>query len=80
MQFGFVDILTILPVTAGPLKALIVFGTLTAAAEPAFRRRVADRTVMVATVATPVFAVAGGVLPRIFPRIYHSTSTAASTR
>jgi hypothetical protein len=38
MPFGFVDILTVLLVTVGPLKALIVFGTLTATAEPAFRR------------------------------------------
>jgi hypothetical protein len=38
MPFGFVDILTVLLVTVGPLKALIVFGTLTATAEPDFRR------------------------------------------
>jgi len=38
MPLGFVDILTILLVTVGPLKALIVFGTPTATAEPDFRR------------------------------------------
>ena len=38
MRFGFVDILTILLVTVGPLKALTVFGTPTATAEPDFRR------------------------------------------
>jgi small neutral amino acid transporter SnatA (MarC family) len=50
MPLGFVDILTILLVTVGPLKALVVFGTLTATAEPEFRRRVADRTVTVAAI------------------------------
>ena len=66
MPFGFVDILTVLLVTVGPLKALIVFGTLTATAEPEFRRRVADRTVMVAAIVTLGFAVAGEVFLQIF--------------
>jgi multiple antibiotic resistance protein len=66
MQFGFVDILTILLVTVGPLKALIVFATLAAKAEPAFRREVANRTVLVATIVTLVFAVAGEVFLQIF--------------
>lgn len=42
MQFGFVDILAILLLTVGPLKALALFGfgTLMATAEPDFRRPV----------------------------------------
>jgi multiple antibiotic resistance protein len=66
MPFGFVDILTVLLVTVGPLKALIVFGTLTATAEPEFRRRVADRTVTIAAIVTLVFAVVGEVFLQIF--------------
>src|SRR3954451_12430511 len=66
MQFGFVDILTILLVTVGPLKALIVFATMTAKADPAFRRQVADRTVMVAAIVTLIFAIAGELFLKIF--------------
>jgi len=66
MQLGLADILTILLVTVGPLKALIVFATLTAKADPGFRRQVANRTVLVATIVTLVFAVAGEVFLQIF--------------
>ena len=66
MELGLADILTILLVTVGPLKALIVFATLTAKADPAFRRRVANPTVKVATIVTLVFAVAGEVFLQIF--------------
>jgi multiple antibiotic resistance protein len=66
MQLGFIDILTILVVTVGPLKALIVFGTLTATADSAFRRQVANRTVLIATIVTFVFVVFGGVFLKVF--------------
>ena len=66
MTFGMVDIATILLVTVGPLKALIVFATLTARAEADFRRQVAIRTVTVATVVTLVFVVAGEFFLQIF--------------
>jgi multiple antibiotic resistance protein len=66
MTFGIVDIATILLVTVGPLKALIVFATLTARAEADFRRQVAIRTVKVATVVTLVFVVAGQFFLDVF--------------
>lgn len=66
MTFGIVDIATILLVTVGPLKALIVFATLTARAEADFRRQVAIRTVTVATIVTLVFVVAGEFFLQIF--------------
>jgi multiple antibiotic resistance protein len=66
MTLGFVDILTILLVTVGPLKALIVFATLTANAEPDFRREVANRTVTIAAIVSLVFAVAGEVFLQLF--------------
>jgi multiple antibiotic resistance protein len=66
MTLGIVDIATILLVTVGPLKALIVFATLTGRAEADFRRRVAIRTVTVATIVTLVFVVAGEFFLDIF--------------
>lgn len=49
MQFGVIDILTVLLVTIGPLKALIVFASLTAKADASFRRQVAIKTVTSST-------------------------------
>jgi multiple antibiotic resistance protein len=66
MTFGIVDIATLLLVTVGPLKALIVFATLTARADAGFRRQVAIRTVTVATIVTLVFVVAGNFFLQIF--------------
>lgn len=66
MTFGIIDIATILLVTVGPLKALIVFATLTARADADFRRQVAIRTVTVATIVTLVFVVAGNFFLQIF--------------
>jgi multiple antibiotic resistance protein len=66
MTFGIVDIATLLLVTVGPLKALIVFATLTARADAGFRRQVAIRTVTVATIVTLVFVIAGNFFLQIF--------------
>jgi multiple antibiotic resistance protein len=66
MTFGIVDIATLLLVTVGPLKALIVFATLTARADADFRRQVAIRTVTVATIVTLVFVVAGNFFLQVF--------------
>lgn len=66
MTFGIVDIATLLLVTVGPLKALIVFAMLTARADAGFRRQVAIRTVTVATIVTLVFVIAGNFFLQIF--------------
>jgi multiple antibiotic resistance protein len=66
MTFGIVDIATLLLVTVGPLKALIVFATLTARADAGFRRQVAIRTVTVATIVTLVFVLAGNFFLQVF--------------
>ena len=42
---GIIDVVTILLVTIGPLKALIVYASPTAEADVDFRRQVAIRTV-----------------------------------
>ena len=66
MQFGILDIVTVLLVTIGPLKALIIYATLTAKADAGFRRQVAIKTVATATIVSLVFVVAGEILLRIF--------------
>jgi multiple antibiotic resistance protein len=63
---GIVDIVTILLVTIGPLKALIVYASLTAEADVDFRRQVANRTVKTAAIVLLVFVLASEVLLRIF--------------
>ena len=66
MQFGIVDILTVLLVTIGPLKALIVYASLTANADAAFRREVAIKTVTTAAIVALLFVVAGEFLLHVF--------------
>ncbi|MGH6919773.1 MAG: MarC family protein [Geminicoccaceae bacterium] len=63
---GIVDIVTILLVTIGPLKALIVYASLTAEADVEFRREVAVRTVKTAAIVSLVFVLAGEILLGIF--------------
>ncbi|MEX2297689.1 MAG: MarC family protein [Dongiaceae bacterium] len=53
------DIIVILLITIGPLKALIVYATITSGADAALRRQIAFRTVMVATIVALLFVVAG---------------------
>lgn len=66
MQFGAVDIFTILLITIGPMKAMIVFTALTARADVAFRRKVAIRAVATATGIVLLFIVAGELLLQVF--------------
>ena len=66
MQFGILDLVTMLLVTVGPLKALIIDATLTAKADADIRRQVAIKTVTTATIVSLVFVVAGEILLRIF--------------
>ncbi|MGB6375859.1 MAG: MarC family protein [Syntrophobacteria bacterium] len=66
MQLGAVDVLMVFLVTIGPLKAAIVYTTLTADADPGFRRSVAIKTVVTATVVAILFVVAGEFLLKVF--------------
>jgi multiple antibiotic resistance protein len=66
MQLGILDIITVLLVTIGPIKALIVYATLMATADADFRRQVAIKTVTTATIVTLVFVLAGEMLLQIF--------------
>ncbi|MBE9486567.1 MAG: MarC family protein [Chloroflexi bacterium] len=66
MELGALDILMVLLVTIGPLKAVIVYTTLTADADPGFRRSVAIKTVVTATVVGILFVVAGEFLLKVF--------------
>jgi multiple antibiotic resistance protein len=66
MEFGAVDIFTILLITIGPMKAMIVFAALTARSDAGFRRKVAVRAVATATGIVLLFIVAGELLLQVF--------------
>lgn len=66
MPFGIADIIVILLITIGPLKATIVFATLTAKADSAFRRQVAIKTVTTAAIVIVLFVIAGEFLLQVF--------------
>ncbi len=65
MPIGFVDVIVILLITIGPLKALIVYATLTGGADAALRRQIAFRTVIVATIVALLFVVAGEFILKV---------------
>lgn len=66
MPFGIADIFVILLITIGPLKATIVYATLTAKADAAFRRQVAIKTVITAAVVIILFVLAGEFILKVF--------------
>jgi multiple antibiotic resistance protein len=66
VNFGIADIIMILFVTIGPIKAAIALGTFTAGADSAMRRAIALRAVMVATIVTLVFVFFGDLLLHVF--------------
>ena len=66
MNFGFSELFLIFLITLGPLKSAIVYVTLTADADAGFRRRIAIRTVLVATIVSILFVVAGEYLLDVF--------------
>ncbi len=66
MPFGIADIFVILLITIGPLKAAIVYATLTAKADAAFRRQVAIKTVITGTIVIVLFVLAGEFILKVF--------------
>ncbi|MGH6890638.1 MAG: MarC family protein [Dongiaceae bacterium] len=63
MSLGIADILIILLIVAGPLKPAIVFAALTAKSDAAFKRQVAIKTVVTASIVLLIFILAGeGIL------------------
>ncbi|MGE3874154.1 MAG: MarC family protein [Parvibaculaceae bacterium] len=66
MPFGIADIFVILLITIGPLKSAIVYATLTARADGAFRRQVAIKTVVTAAIVIVLFVVAGEFILQVF--------------
>jgi small neutral amino acid transporter SnatA (MarC family) len=66
MNLGIADVIAILVITIGPLKAAIVYTTLTANADKALRRAIAFRTVMVATIVIVIFVIFGEFILSIF--------------
>jgi multiple antibiotic resistance protein len=59
---GIIDILIILLVTIGPTKAAAMYLGLTAGAEPALKRQIAIRAVMISAIVTGTFVVLGEAL------------------
>lgn len=66
MTLGLADIIAILLITIGPLKATIVYASLTAGADPALRRAIAFKTVIVATIVILLFIVFGEAILGLF--------------
>ncbi|WP_340112729.1 MarC family protein [Maribellus mangrovi] len=66
MEIGILDIIVLLLILMGPLKPAIVFVTLTAKSDAKFRRRVALKTVVTATVVAVLFVLAGEFLLNAF--------------
>src|SRR5215472_9186782 len=66
MNLGIADVIAILVITIGPLKAAIVYATLTANADKALRRAIAFRTVIVATIVIVIFIIFGEYILSIF--------------
>ena len=65
MPIGLVDVIVILLITVGPLKALIVYATITGGADAALRRKIAFKTVMTAAIVALLFVVAGEYILKI---------------
>ncbi|MCX5578786.1 MarC family protein [Kaistia terrae] len=65
-DFGLADVLLILFITIGPLKAAVVYAKLTGQADREFQRAVAFKTVLVSTIVTLVFVFFGQNLLGIF--------------
>jgi len=66
MDLAIADIAVILFITIGPMKAAIVFATLTSKADAAFRRQVAIKTVTTAAIVVLLFIVGGEFLLGVF--------------
>jgi multiple antibiotic resistance protein len=66
MEAGPANILMIFFATIGPIKAAVVYASLTANTEPGFRRGVAIKTVVTATCVCLLFVVAGEFLLQVF--------------
>jgi multiple antibiotic resistance protein len=66
MKLGAVDIFTILLITIGPLKGMIVYAALMAKADLALRRKVALRAVVTASGIVLLFILAGEFMLQVF--------------
>ena len=66
MNFGISELFVIFLITLGPLKSAIVYVTLTADADAGFKRRIAIRTVLTATIVSILFVIAGEFLLDVF--------------
>jgi len=65
-KLGLVDVIVILFITIGPIKAAIIYAGLTASAEPALKRAIALKTVVTAGVIVLLFVLAGQFILQVF--------------
>jgi multiple antibiotic resistance protein len=65
-DLGLVDVIVILLITIGPIKAAVVYAGLTTGAEPALKRAIALKTVITAGIIVLLFVLAGQFLLQVF--------------
>lgn len=65
-QLGIVDVIVILLITIGPIKATIIYAGLTANADKPLKRAIALKTVITAGVVILLFALAGQFILQVF--------------
>ncbi|HKY96094.1 MAG TPA: MarC family protein [Kiloniellales bacterium] len=63
---GLVDVIVILLITIGPIKAAVIYAGLTTGADPALKRAIALKTVITAGVIILLFVLAGQFLLQVF--------------
>lgn len=63
---GAFDVLVLLGITIGPTKVAAMYMTLTVGADPKLKRRIAIRTVIIATIICLLFAIAGKAILGLF--------------
>jgi multiple antibiotic resistance protein len=65
-KLGLVDVIVLLVITIGPIKAAIIYAGLTAGAEPALKRAIALKTVITAGIIVLLFVLAGQFILQVF--------------
>ncbi len=64
-MIGVIDILVLLSVTVGPTKAATLYVTMATGAEPALKRAIAIRSVLIATIICVIFVLLGRAILRM---------------
>jgi multiple antibiotic resistance protein len=65
-RLGLVDVIVILLITIGPIKAAVIYAGLTASADAALKRAIALKTVITAGIIVLLFVLAGQFILQVF--------------